>query len=134
MCLLQCQHCHESLLFVKGIRDHFEKNTSVWKTYFDSAEPQSTPLPGDWNTRLNDFQKLLVLRTLRADKVVSGIQNYLSGILLISLPIFLLSLCQLQPSDYLILTFYQPIWALNLLSLLPLIWYRHSMTLTAAFL
>ncbi|XP_034234713.1 dynein heavy chain 7, axonemal isoform X2 [Thrips palmi] len=63
----------------QGIRADFESNVGAWKSYFDSAEPQNTAIPGSWNTKLNEFQKLLILRALRADKVVSGIQNYLSA-------------------------------------------------------
>ena len=32
------------------------------------------PLPGSWDTDLDDFQKILVLRCLRADKVTNAMQ------------------------------------------------------------
>lgn len=39
-------------------------------------EPQEAQLPGDWEEKLSGFEKLLVLRCLRPDKLVPGIQNY----------------------------------------------------------
>ena len=38
------------------------------------VEPQSTPLPMGYDERLSPFEKLLVLRMLRPDKVVPAIQ------------------------------------------------------------
>ena len=37
------------------------------------------PLPGQWDTELDSFQKLLVLRCLRADRLVQGLQDFVSA-------------------------------------------------------
>ncbi|KAI3369512.1 hypothetical protein L3Q82_007723 [Scortum barcoo] len=37
------------------------------------------PLPGQWDTELDSFQKLLVLRCLRADCLVQGLQDFVSA-------------------------------------------------------
>ncbi len=50
---------------------HSEK---IFKKYFDSALPHKEALPEPWNTKLNLFQKLLVLRCFRPDKMVAAIQ------------------------------------------------------------
>lgn len=57
-----------------GIQDDFMENTFEFKEIYDSSSPQSAPLPGKWNTKLSTFQKLLILRCVRPDKVVLGIQ------------------------------------------------------------
>ncbi|CAH1117610.1 unnamed protein product [Phaedon cochleariae] len=62
-----------------GIIQHFSANSNKWKVVFDSGEPQDCPLPPPWDTKLNLFQKLLVLRCLRYDKVVPAIQNFVSA-------------------------------------------------------
>lgn len=35
-------------------------------------------LPGSWETELDSFQKLLVLRCLRSDCLVQGLQDFVS--------------------------------------------------------
>lgn len=36
------------------------------------------PLPGDWQRALDSFQKLLILRCLRADCLVQGLQDFVA--------------------------------------------------------
>lgn len=36
-------------------------------------------LPGKWDTKLDSFQKLLVLRCLRADCLIQGLQDFVSS-------------------------------------------------------
>lgn len=42
---------------------------SEWKAFYDSATPQTEPLPEPWEDDLNKLQNLIVLRCLRPDKV-----------------------------------------------------------------
>lgn len=37
------------------------------------------PLPAEWDTELDSFQKLLILRCLRADCLVQGLQDFVSA-------------------------------------------------------
>jgi len=46
------------------------------KAIYDSPTPQTDDLPGQWAGKLSMFQKLLVLRCIRPDKCVPGIQAY----------------------------------------------------------
>ncbi|XP_050309816.1 dynein axonemal heavy chain 7 [Anthonomus grandis grandis] len=62
-----------------GILKHFVHNLSQWKLIFDSGEPQAVPLPSPWNDKLDAFQKLLVLRCIRFDKIVPGVQDFVTG-------------------------------------------------------
>lgn len=36
-------------------------------------------LPGTWDTELDSFQKLLILRCLRADCLIQGLQDFVSA-------------------------------------------------------
>ena len=40
-----------------------------WKEYYDSVDPHTHDLPKQWN-KLGIFQKMIVLRCLRPDKVI----------------------------------------------------------------
>lgn len=50
----------------------------LFKDIFDSADPHQQPLPGKWNDALDDFQKLIVLKCLRPDKITNAMQDYVA--------------------------------------------------------
>lgn len=60
----------------QGLREHFIANQAEWKQIYDSQQPQDATLPAPWDAKLDEFQKLCVLRCIRFDKVVPGIQNF----------------------------------------------------------
>jgi len=62
----------------KDIRADFETNTGDWKEMYDSLEPHLATFPQPWDTRLSYFQKCLVLRVLRYDKIVPAVQRFVS--------------------------------------------------------
>ncbi|RZF38666.1 hypothetical protein LSTR_LSTR003472 [Laodelphax striatellus] len=61
----------------KDFAESFSENAKGFKQIFDSAEPQRMPLPGEWNSKLDDFKKMIVLKCLRPDKVTNAIQQFL---------------------------------------------------------
>ncbi|XP_061640432.1 dynein axonemal heavy chain 1 isoform X2 [Phyllopteryx taeniolatus] len=62
----------------RDLASTFDKHLPGFKNIFDSNIPHREPLPGEWDTKLDRFQKLLVLRCLRADCLVQGIQDFVS--------------------------------------------------------
>ena len=58
-----------------GIRQQFQVSPEEWRHIYDSAEPQKESLPGDWNA-LGQFQKMLVLRAIRPDKIVVAVRDF----------------------------------------------------------
>ena len=44
-------------------------HVNAWKKYYDSIQPQVEKLPDKWNDKLGGFQKIIILRCLRPDKV-----------------------------------------------------------------
>uniref|UniRef100_A0A1B0AJM8 Uncharacterized protein n=1 Tax=Glossina pallidipes TaxID=7398 RepID=A0A1B0AJM8_GLOPL len=65
-----------------GFRQHVVQNIRLWKDFFDSRSPQDNhSIPEPWLTKLSIFQKLLVLRVLRPDKLVPGVLAFVSNVL-----------------------------------------------------
>jgi len=42
----------------------------------NALDPHHFPIPCGFNDKFNDFQKLLILRTIRPDKIVPAIQDF----------------------------------------------------------
>jgi len=63
----------------QGIDQHISDNIAKWKPLYDSQTPELDPLPAPYETSLNRLQKLCVLRCLRPDKCVPGIQLFVEA-------------------------------------------------------
>ena len=53
-----------------------DSDPSAWRHVYDSASPETEPLPEPWHSALSPFQKLCVLRTIRPDKLTRAVQIY----------------------------------------------------------
>lgn len=53
----------------KGFDEFFIKNNKLFQEIYDSRDPHREPMPGDWNQKLTPFQKMIVIKAIRADKV-----------------------------------------------------------------
>ncbi|KAJ3254160.1 Dynein heavy chain 7, axonemal [Boothiomyces macroporosus] len=60
-----------------GFAKSFNENIGEWRRLFDSQDPQEYVLPGKWDEKLNPFQKLMVLRAIRPDKMTLAIANFI---------------------------------------------------------
>ncbi|KAL1506667.1 hypothetical protein ABEB36_005991 [Hypothenemus hampei] len=58
--------------------DSFSENINYYKAIFDSSEPHRETLPRPFESTLDDFQKMIVLKSLRPDKVTNAMQDFLS--------------------------------------------------------
>ena len=63
-----------------SLRQSVGEAPEAWKKIYDSPQPQAEALPGKWGTALDAFQKLVVLRCLRPDKVVPGMTAYVDAV------------------------------------------------------
>ncbi|XP_049940877.1 dynein axonemal heavy chain 1-like, partial [Schistocerca serialis cubense] len=68
----------EALPKFKPFVDSFVSQLAGYKKIFDSLEPHKEPLPDPWESELDEFQHLLILKALRPDKVTNSMQIYLS--------------------------------------------------------
>ena len=53
------------------------KNEKLWKKIYDASKPHSERLPLNYDVKLSDLYKLVVLRCLRPDKIIPAIQDYI---------------------------------------------------------
>lgn len=70
--------CKNILYLVQGIRDSYTRNVEEWKKIFDHKEPHTSSFPVPWN-KLSSFEKMLVLRCIRPDKIVPAAQLFVEG-------------------------------------------------------
>lgn len=59
-----------------GITKSIAKDWSAWEVWATCAEPHTTPLPLEWNEKLNNFEKLIVIKVFRPEKLLFAFQNY----------------------------------------------------------
>ena len=64
----------------KGIIEDFEARLDEWKEWIDMQSPEEEgSLPGDWEGKLTAFQRLLLLRALRPDRVTTALALWVKG-------------------------------------------------------
>jgi dynein heavy chain, axonemal len=61
----------------EGFEQFFVDNNAEFRKIFDDDAPQEMPIPGEWNSKLTSFQKMIVLKTFRPDKIVLAVQNFI---------------------------------------------------------
>ncbi|XP_053614808.1 dynein axonemal heavy chain 12 [Plodia interpunctella] len=59
-----------------GFKDSFIKDIQLWKDVYDDIDPHTRAIPGAWEENLSSFQKLLVIRILRPDKLTFAISDF----------------------------------------------------------
>ena len=70
-----------SVTVFEGLFTDFKANVAAWKRLYDGDAPHKADLPGKWGSMgfLTRMQKLLVLRTIRPDKLVLAIQEFVGA-------------------------------------------------------
>ncbi|TSM04870.1 Dynein heavy chain 7, axonemal [Bagarius yarrelli] len=63
---------------LQGLRESVIKAPESFRPIYDSKEPYNTPLPSPWCDQLNDFQKMIIYRCLRPDKIEPAMTNYVT--------------------------------------------------------
>lgn len=68
---------------LKGLQDDVVSRSEAWRMFATSPSPHEAPLPGgpsgvDWEGALTSFQRILVLRCFREEKLMFALSNYVS--------------------------------------------------------
>jgi len=61
---------------LKRLMCHVQEHVDKWKAVYDSPTPNTCPYPSPFNT-LTGLEKLVILRTLRPDKMVPAVQQFI---------------------------------------------------------
>ena len=98
----QLAYMDEHLPVFEGILDYFVNFHKKFKKIFDSPDAHEEPQPGEWNNKLNSFQKIILLKSIRADKITVALQNYIIeqiGKQYVTPPTFRLDACYRDSSN-----------------------------------
>nr|XP_034180267.1 dynein heavy chain 10, axonemal [Osmia lignaria] len=61
--------------------NELEEQLEEWQKWYDSDAPESENYPLDYSSKLKPFEKLMLIRCFRIDRVYRGIVNYISEIM-----------------------------------------------------
>jgi dynein heavy chain len=95
-------YCMDKLEAFRGIEAYFIEFHKKFKKIYDATEAHKEKMPGEWEERLNRFQKMVLLKALRGDKITAAIQDFITekiGRAFIDPPTFNLGQCYLDSSN-----------------------------------
>lgn len=58
------------------LTSHIEENMAAWEEFAASNDPQLEPLPEPWNGKLDNFERLLILKVFRPEKLLFSFTDY----------------------------------------------------------
>ncbi|XDB47728.1 hypothetical protein ABFV05_001344 [Capra hircus] len=69
----------DDLSAFRNIRREFMRLKDGWKKVYDSLEPHHEVFPDDWEDKASEFQRMLIIRCLRPDKVIPMLQEFITN-------------------------------------------------------
>jgi len=64
-----------------NLLENIEKFEKEWKQWFDSDAPEASKIPCNYSESLNDFQKLMLLRCFRVDRIYLAVTQYVTNVM-----------------------------------------------------
>lgn len=61
---------------IDGVTQHILDNWDEWDAWAQSEEPYDTPVPGEYNEKMSNFTKLLLVRALRSELTQQSVSLY----------------------------------------------------------
>jgi len=95
-------YCMDKLEAFRGIEAYFIEFHKKFKKIYDATEAHKEKMPGEWEERLNRFQKMILIKALRGDKITAAIQDFITekiGRAFIDPPTFNLQNCYNDSSN-----------------------------------
>ena len=61
-----------------GIIDHIAEHEQDWKKWGSCDDPLAEKMPGDWEQTLSDFQKQIMIKVYRPEKLMFAFKEYVN--------------------------------------------------------
>eukprot|EP01033_Poteriospumella_lacustris_P002495 gene2501-1816_t len=67
----------EGLKRFASLGDNMQSDSDEWNRWFDAEMPEVAKLPGDYQKSLNAFDRLIMLRAMRPDRVTTALRSWI---------------------------------------------------------
>eukprot|EP01135_Chromosphaera_perkinsii_P005558 Nk52_evm107s352 gene=Nk52_evmTU107s352 len=67
----------DNLASFSGLSSSFEQYGREWKEWFETSDPETAPLPSDWGNKCNELERMLIVRSLRQDRVSFTVTSFI---------------------------------------------------------
>ena len=62
---------------VAGLGDNMQSDSDEWQSWFNSEMPEHSKLPGEHQATLSTFDRLILLRVMRPDRVTTALKSWI---------------------------------------------------------
>jgi len=69
----------EGMKRFNNLGDNMQSDSDFWQSWFDSETPETAKLPGDYQKQLNEFDRLILLRAMRPDRVTTALRMWIGN-------------------------------------------------------
>ena len=67
----------ESMKRFKGLGDNMQGDSDAWSSWFDKEKAEAAVLPGEYQKSLTSFERLILLRAIRPDRLLNSLSDYI---------------------------------------------------------
>ena len=61
----------------KALPEDLELNVDGWREWIEFPNPEAQELPGDWQKKISEFSRLLLIRALRPDRATAALDRFI---------------------------------------------------------
>lgn len=71
----------ENVPHFQGVVQSFEQYLGAWEAWYRSTEPEISELPGEWESKCDELQRMVFVRCLRLDRVTNAATSFVANTL-----------------------------------------------------